>query len=439
MDVVRTNIEKIGGTVELASTESKGTRFTIRIPLTLTIVSALIIGCGGVKFAVPQSSVVELVGAGGGSGRQIDYVNGAPVLRLRDRLLPLIALEELMQLPPSQPDGERCILVIRVGALSYGIIVDRVFDTEEIVVKPAASVLRAIPYYSGATILGDGAVIMILDPKGVAQKIGAIDATAEDNQIDVKSADPLVQLLVMRGAAATLKATPLQLVSRIEEADAEAVEYANGKPVLQYRGRLMPLIALDDGMRIGARRAPVVVFEDETRAIGLVVEEIVDVIESPLRQQFSPSAPGALGSLVVADRVTDIIDLSHYWRHAAYDAPPVHTAAAPASKRALIVDPSPFKRNLIAPLLALAGYEIVTAESAEAAATLIERENFNVILSDTALPARDRLAASAPVIGLYDDPLSVRQSDAEGFAQIACRFDRDGLLATLDTLARQAA
>ncbi|HRO03661.1 MAG TPA: chemotaxis protein CheW, partial [Terricaulis sp.] len=233
------------------------------------------------------------------------------------------------------------------------------------------------------------------------------------------------------------KAIPLQLVSRIEEAGAAAVEYANGKPVLQYRGRLMPLVALDEGVRIGAARQPVVVFEDETRAIGLVVEEIVDVIESPLHQAFKPSGPDALGSLVVADRVTDIIDLAHYWRRAAFDAAPARTA--PAAKRALIVDPSPFKRNLIAPLLAMAGYEVLTAESAEAAGALIARESFSVILSDTALPAREQLSAAAPVIGLYDDPLSVRQSDAEGFAQMACRFDRDALLATLDALSRQAA
>ena len=437
MDVVRTNIEKIGGTVELSSTEGKGTRFTIRIPLTLTIVSALIVGCGGEKFAMPQSSVVELVGVGGGSGRRIENINGAPVLRLRDRLLPLISLQDLMALPSPHEDDERCILILRVGALSYGIIVDRVFDTEEIVVKPAASVLRAIPYYSGATILGDGAVIMILDPKGVAQSLGAIDTAAEDTQEEAGAGETLVQLLVMRGAGATLKATPLQLVSRIEEAATDAVEYANGKPVLQYRGRLMPLVALDEGIRIGAGRQPIVVFEDETRAIGLVVEEIVDVIESPLRQDFKPSAPDALGSLVVAERVTDIIDLSHYWRGAAFDAAPARNQAP--NKRALIVDPSPFKRNLIAPLLAMAGYEVVMAESADAAAALTERESFSVILSDTILPARERFAAAAPMIGLYDDPLSVRQSDADGFAQIACRFDRDALLATLDTLTRSRA
>ena len=115
-----------------------------------------------------------------------------------------------------EEEAERCVLVIRVGSLSYGIIVDRVFDTEEIVVKPTASVLRAIPFYSGATILGDGAVIMILDPKGVAQTLGAIDTNIEETHEEARSGETLVQLLIMRGAGATLKAAPLQLVSRIE-------------------------------------------------------------------------------------------------------------------------------------------------------------------------------------------------------------------------------
>lgn len=444
MDVVRTNIEKIGGTVELSSVEGRGTRFTIRIPLTLTIVSALIVDCCGERFAMPQSSVVELVGAGGGSGREVEEINGAPVLRLRDRLLPLISLQELMALPGDPPrDGERSILVTRVGSFSYGIIVDRVFDTEEIVVKPAASILRNIPFYSGATILGDGAVIMILDPKGVASALGSIEAEqVEDRRRDPASGAQRTQLLVVRGGAGALKATPLQLVSRIEDVTAASIEYANGKAVLQYRGRLMPLAPLDDSidMRAPGPR-PVIVFDDGSRAIGLVVEEIVDIVEAPLKQEFKSTAPGALGSLVVGEHVTDIIDITHYWRAVAFDSAPAPkpAEAAPALRRALIVDPSAFQRNLVSPLLAMAGYDVAMAESAAAAHALIERSGaFDVILSDAALHDRAQLGASAPVIGLYDDPFAVRNADAEGFAQMACRLDRDALLSTLDAVIRPA-
>ncbi len=174
MDVVRTNIEKIGGVIEVASTEGAGTHFTIQIPLTLTIVSALIVECCGERFAMPQSSVVELISASGASGHAIEYIDGAAVLRLRNRLLPLVSLQTLLALEPDgEPSGETCIVVVRVGAFTFGVIVDRVFDTEEIVVKPVAKVLRHLKLYSGATILGDGSVILILDPKGISVEAGA--------------------------------------------------------------------------------------------------------------------------------------------------------------------------------------------------------------------------------------------------------------------------
>jgi two-component system chemotaxis sensor kinase CheA len=438
MDVVRTNIEKIGGTVELSSQEGKGTRFTIRIPLTLTIVSALIVDCCGQKFALPQSSVVELVGVGGGSSRTIETVNGAPVLRLRDRLLPLVSLQELMKLDAApRPDNERCILITRVGSFSFGIIVDRVFDTEEIVVKPAASALRSIPFYSGATILGDGAVIMILDPKGIASRIGSIASSDAEDTREVRAAGPMAQLLIVRGAGQALKATPLQLVSRIEAVASESVEYANGRPVLQYRGRLMPLVPLDDGMIIAepGRSKPVIVFDDETRAIGLVVEEIIDIVESPLRQEFKPRSPGALGSLVVGEHVTDIIDLAHYWRSAAFDAAP---AEPPKTlRRALIIDPSQFQRNLVSPLLAMAGFEVAMAEDLAAAQAMIERgPAFDIILTDAWIGERDLLqAGAAPVIGLYDD--NARPSPtSDSFSETASRFDRDGLIGAIETALR---
>jgi two-component system chemotaxis sensor kinase CheA len=442
MDVVRTNIEKIGGTVELSSVEGRGTRFTIRIPLTLTIVSALIIDCCGERFAMPQSSVVELVGVGGGSGRAIEDVNGAPVLRLRNRLLPLISLQRTMNLTAAAAsEEERSIIVTRVGALSFGIIVDRVFDTEEIVVKPAAGILRGIPFYSGATILGDGAVIMILDPKGIASQIGSAESEeAEVSRRDKFAAHGAAQLLVLRGARGALKATPLQLVSRIEEVSSEAIESANGQPVLQYRGRLMPLVPLDDTIDVNepGRRRPVIVFEDDARAIGLVVEEIVDIIEGPMAQELKAGTPGVLGSVVVGGKVTDIIDLAHYWRRANAAGSPRGDAAQ--SRRALIVDPSAFQRNLLAPMLTMAGFEVAMADDVDAAAELIERHgDVDVVLSDYAIAQRERLSTAAPVIGLYDDHAAMHTPDYGRFALTACRLDRDNVIETLEAAMRQAA
>jgi len=445
MDVVKTNIEKIGGAVELSSAEGRGTRFTIRIPLTLTIVSALIVDCCGKRFAMPQSAVTELVGVGGGSRRSIETINGAPVLRLRDRLLPLISLQELMQMPRGASPQEQSILIISLGAFSYGIIVDRVFDTEEIVVKPAASILRSIPYYSGATILGDGAVIMILDPKGIASRIS--EQASEHHEEDRREAEvkeELTQVLIVRGRDTTPKATPLQLVSRIEDVAAARIEYADDKAVLQYRGQLMPLVGLDGERRFADTNAtrPVIVFDNDKRAIGLVVEEILDIVEAPLTSAIKAERAGVLGSLVIGDAVTDVIDLAHYWRLSAEDSTQsVRSKTAAPLKRALIVEPSPFLHHLITPLLSMAGFRVTVVHDAAAAQSVAESEGpFDVILTDTALPERAALSAmSAPVIGLYDDPFALRQADTEGLSGVACRFDRDEVMKQLETIQREEA
>jgi two-component system chemotaxis sensor kinase CheA len=201
MDVVRTNIEKIGGTIELNSVEGRGTTFTIKIPLTLAIVSALIVECGGERFAIPQISVLELVRASANSENTVERINNTPVLRLRNRLLPLVNLRELMKLDPeaeenpAEGEGEAAeivsldekrnkrddhfIVVSQVGSYTFGIIVDRVFDTEEIVVKPVARILRHIQMFSGNTILGDGSVVMILDPNGIAAATGEVELADE--------------------------------------------------------------------------------------------------------------------------------------------------------------------------------------------------------------------------------------------------------------------
>ncbi|MCA3408064.1 MAG: chemotaxis protein CheA, partial [Roseomonas sp.] len=186
MDVVKTNIERIGGTIELRSKEGRGTTFTIKIPLTLAIVSALIVQAGGERFAIPQIGVVELVRVGDeheGSTR-IEMIKDAPVLRLRDRLLPLVSLSSLLRLRDAPVgDLKGYVVVMQVGANVFGIVVDRVFDTEEIVVKPVAPILRHITMFSGNTILGDGSVIMILDPNGVARGAGiTAEGRAEDQQ-----------------------------------------------------------------------------------------------------------------------------------------------------------------------------------------------------------------------------------------------------------------
>src|SRR5580698_6730791 len=202
MDVVRSNIEQIGGTADLKSVPGAGASFTIKIPLTLAIVSALIVEAGGERFAIPQLSVLELVRAGNGGDHRIERIKDAPVLRLRNKLLPLIRLKEVLHL--GECDNENgFIVVMQVGNQVFGTVVDGVFHTEEIVIKPMSSKLRHIPVFSGTTILGDGSVIMIIDPNGAAQALGRVvtagyadrpemGSDEEDNEGDT------VSLLVFR-------------------------------------------------------------------------------------------------------------------------------------------------------------------------------------------------------------------------------------------------
>ena len=181
MDVVRNNIELIGGTVELKSTSQAGTIFIIKIPLTLAIMAALIVEASGHRFAIPQFSVIELVRTGKTSGHQVELINDTAVLRLRDKLLPLLDLAQLLQLEGAQPTLERLatniltVVVIQIGTRLFGVLVDSVFRTEEIVVKPMSSLLRDVAMFSGNTILGDGSVIMIVDPNALGSIVGPVE------------------------------------------------------------------------------------------------------------------------------------------------------------------------------------------------------------------------------------------------------------------------
>ncbi len=319
MDVVRTNIEKIGGTVELRSSQNKGTAFVIKIPLTLAIVSALIVGCSGERFAVPQISVLELVRAGAGSEHTIERVKGSPFLRLRNRLLPLVSLRDVLGLSDGKPEtsAETFIVVSQVGAQIFGIMVDRVFDTEEIVVKPVAPILRDVTMFSGNTILGDGSVIMILDPNGLAAAMGAASHSenhaAEAATSHASRQNERVALLLFRAGQEAPKAVPLALVARLEEVESNSIEQSNGRPVVQYRGKLMPLVKLDPSYEIKTTgRQPVLVFADGQHSMGLLVDEIVDIVEERLSVELVSDRPGLMGSAIVSGKATDIIDTGHY-------------------------------------------------------------------------------------------------------------------------------
>jgi two-component system chemotaxis sensor kinase CheA len=459
MDVVKTNIEKIGGTVDLKSTAGQGTTFIIKIPLTLAIVSALIVESVSERFAIPQLSVVELVRARragdnspGATGESvIELINDTPVLRLRDRLLPLVSLGDLLGLGPSETGTSGAhIVVTQVGTSLLGIIVDRVFDTEEIVVKPVAPILRHITMFSGNTILGDGSVIMILDPAGIARATGVgaggSEKAAKQEAVENTGSADRMALLLFRVNGAERMAVPLNLVARLENIAREKIELSSGSPVTQYRGKLMPLVSLTNHEDASTSSQSLLVFADGDHSMGLMVDEIIDVVEDRLAIELGSGRPGTLGTAVIAGQATDVLDTGYWltlaWRD--WFSSNAKSTKTP-SHQILVVEDSAFFRNLLVPSLTAAGFKVSAAASAAEALRLRDSGRmFNAIVSDIEMPDMDGLAfaravraggpwANLPMIALssHSDPGQVEAGRDAGFTDYVAKIQRDQIIESL--------
>ncbi|QDF41320.1 hybrid sensor histidine kinase/response regulator [Bradyrhizobium symbiodeficiens] len=460
MDVVRTNIDQIGGTIDIKSVAGEGSSVTIKIPLTLAIVSALIVEAAGDRFAIPQLSVVELVRARANSEHRIERIKDTAVLRLRNKLLPLIHLKKLLKIDDgaaSDPENG-FIVVTQVGSQTFGIVVDGVFHTEEIVVKPMSTKLRHIDMFSGNTILGDGAVIMIIDPNGIAKALGAAGSSAHDMGDEngahhIGSGEQTTSLLVFRAGSSQPKAVPLGLVTRLEELPADKIEFSNGRYMVQYREQLMPLIAME-GVTIASQGAqPILVFADDGRSMGLVVDEIIDIVEERLNIEVGGSASGILGSAVIKGQATEVIDVGHFLPMAFSDwftrkemKPSLH------SQSVLLVDDSAFFRNMLAPVLKAAGYRVRTAPTAQEGLAALRAQTFDVVLTDIEMPdmngfefaetiRSDNNLGSMPIIGLSAlvSPAAIERGRQAGFHDYVAKFDRPGLIAALKEQTASAA
>lgn len=452
MDVVKTNIELIGGVIDINTQLGRGTTFTIKIPLTLAIIAALIVKAGDLRYAVPQVAVLELVRVDKSTAQQVERINGSPVLRLRERLLPIVTLTGVLGQAPAATDIDSGFVVVaQVGRQRFGILVDEVFHTEEIVVKPMSSKLRHLPLFAGNTILGDGAVVLIVDPNGIAQQVsqstqsGAIPVEAEAEETE--AADAKATLLVFKGGAGSYKAVPLSLVTRLEEIDAAKVEWVGGRPLIQYRGRLMPLVPADPSIEIRKTGTQaLVVFSDGERAMGLVVDEIVDIVEERLDVEISADRSDLIGSAVLRGRATEIINIAHFLPLAYDDWARGPKKTAKRSSTLLLVDDSAFFRDMLSPVLKAAGYHVITAASAdEAVAALLSNPRIDVVVCDLEMPGRNGFdlvgamrkvegrVAGLPVIGLSGTigPEAIARARTLSILDLVAKFDRSGLIAAL--------
>ena len=328
MDVVKTNIDRIGGTVDVQSKPGVGTTVRMKIPLTLAIIPALIVTDGGDRYAIPQISLLELVRLEGEEARKrIELLQGVAVYRLRGRLLPLVYLNNELHAKPSSPRLTEAdaanIVILRADDRKFGLVVDEINDTEEIVVKPLGKQLKGVKIFAGSTIMGDGRVALILDVLGIAQSANVVNEGRERSMNEKAAASASASakmetvLLLQCGGEGRL-AMDLSLVARLEEFPCDMIERAGDREVVQYRGQIMPLIRISEILEIGSRASgardsgvlQVVVYSQEGRNIGLVVDRILDIIEEPIDRQQPVRRSGLLGSAVIQERVTDLLDVA---------------------------------------------------------------------------------------------------------------------------------
>ena len=453
MDVVRTNIDQIGGTIDIKSVAGEGSSVTIKIPLTLAIVSALIVEAAGDRFAIPQLAVVELVRARANSEHRIERIKDTAVLRLRNKLLPLMHLKKLLKIDDgTSSDPENGFIVVtQVGSQTFGIVVDGVFHTEEIVVKPMSTKLRHIDMFSGNTILGDGAVIMIIDPNGIAKALGAAGSASreladEHAAAHASSGEQLTSLLVFRAGSSQPKAVPLGLVTRLEEIATDKIELSNGRYMVQYREQLMPLVQMDGVVVRTSGAQPILVFADDGRSMGLVVDEIIDIVEERLHIEVAGSQSGILGSAVIKGQATEVIDVGHFLPMAFADwFSRKEMRPSMSSQSVLLVDDSAFFRNMLAPVLKAAGYKVRVAPNAQEGLTALRSgQTFDVVLTDIEMPdmngfefaeviRADQHLNKMPIIALSSvvSPAAIERGRLAGFHDYVAKFDRPGLIAAL--------
>jgi two-component system chemotaxis sensor kinase CheA len=465
MDVVKSNIEKIGGAIELSSQVGHGTRLRIKIPLTLAIIPALMVKACGESFAIPQANLLEMVRVDEGAGERIEVIQDVEVYRLRGELLPLLRLGRLLELSPSDAAatsseagrvGENGvnIVVLQAGGRPFGLVVDEVLDGQEIVVKPLGRQLKGVHVFAGATIMGDGRVALILDVSGLAKNEAISAPTVE--QVEAAGAERVDDELTERQALLIFSisgddryAVPLAVVARLEEFIPDIIERAAGREVVQYRGSLLPLIRLDHALGLPPPQPgptiPVIVFAQGDRSIGLVVGRILDVTSERLViRQSAIGAAGIGGSAVINGKSTDLLDVYHiieqacpgWFKSASLDRRERH--------RILFVEDSAFFRGLLKPCLELNGYEVIEAADGQEALDCLASQPVDLVLSDIDMPRMNGFQMAKKIRSMpgFDDlpmiALTSLESESDrnrgreaGFSEYQAKFDREAILAAI--------
>jgi two-component system chemotaxis sensor kinase CheA len=403
MDVVKSNIEKIGGQVDIVNRVGAGATVRLKIPLTLAIIPGLMVESAGNRFVIPQVSLLELIRLDGPG--QIETIQGTRVYRRRGSLLPVVPLAEVLGLPGGlqRQEGSVNLIVLQSEDRVFGLLADKIHDTQEIVVKPLSQRIKGLAVYAGATIMGDGRVALILDVTGLGHRAGLLKGAAHQGRIEARPGAETKgagaqRWLILRVGESERLAIPISMVSRLEEIQRDRIERAGGRTVLQYRGRLLPLVSLGElmgvsfgaGVGAGTSVAPTVVFQDGRRWVGLIVDEIVDVVEENVTVRQKHARPYLLGSAVIGGQVTDLVDVrmvleaaSQGWQETAESAGGVPAQTA----RVLVAEPSALDRGLVRGCLEMAGYEVCEAGTVPEMLRLLDQRRIDLLVASPAMAA----------------------------------------------------
>ncbi len=453
MDVVRTQVERAGGQVELDSVAGQGTTVRLKMPLTLAIVPALLVESSGRRFAIPQAALVELVHLDAGQGSaSIVEARGAPLLRLRGELLPLVRLSSALAIgaEPASPGGN--VVVVSAGARRYGIWVDKIHDAEEIVVKPLTRELQKLRCYAGAAVLGDGAVALILDVAGVAALAG-LDASARPQLASVRAiAEGLgpQPYLIFTVGAGTQCAVPLAMVARLEQVPAGRIERIGRSEVVQYRGAVLPLLRPEQLLPLGelppAEEQQLVVF-DFGRAVGFAVRAIVDVVDLTVSAETGRgAAPLTLGQAVVLGRTTLLLDAYSMVRKHVPDF--ARDSERPEAAGVLLVDDSNAMRAAVGGFLRARGLEVLEAHAGGPALQAVRDSRpgeLQAVVTDLEMAGLDgfgliealrRERPDLPVIAWtqHESAAVHQRACAAGARACVHKLQREGLVAALAAL-----